>query len=81
MATELDDTSGRDIGPLVLRLGVGAAILQAGLLKALDFRKTIDFMTDDGWRAPQLAALMVTVAETAGGVAAHSGPTRSTCRS
>ena len=72
MATELEDvgtaTSARDTGLLVLRLGVGAAILQAGLLKLSDFNATVTFMEDGGWRAPQLAAIMVCAAETAGGI-------------
>ncbi|MDY6997393.1 MAG: DoxX family protein [Actinomycetota bacterium] len=58
----------RDAGLLILRLGVGAAILQAGLIKVLDFPATVGFMTDAGWRLPALAALMVTGAETLGGV-------------
>ncbi|MGV0873278.1 DoxX family protein [Mycolicibacterium sp. XJ879] len=58
-----------DIGLLILRIGVGAAILQAGLIKAFDFSTTVEFMTAGGWRAPTLAALMVTTAETLGGIA------------
>ncbi|MGV0642359.1 DoxX family protein [Mycolicibacterium sp. XJ2546] len=57
------------IGLLILRIGVGAAILQAGLIKAFDFSTTVEFMTAGGWRAPTLAALMVTTAETLGGIA------------
>jgi putative oxidoreductase len=60
--------SGSDIGLLVLRLAVGAAILQAGLIKALDFNATVGFMEASGWRAPTFAAFMVTAAETAGGI-------------
>lgn len=56
------------IGLLILRLAVGAAILQAGLIKAFDFAATVGFMADAGWRLPTLAAFMVTVAETLGGV-------------
>lgn len=58
-----------DIGLLILRIGVGAAILQAGLIKAFDFSTTVEFMAAGGWRAPTLAALMVTTAETLGGIA------------
>jgi len=58
-----------DIGLLILRLGVGAAVLQAALIKLTDFPATIGFMADAGWRPPTLAALMVTSAETLGGVA------------
>src|ERR1700755_3048692 len=60
-------TSPADIGLLILRVGVGAAMIQAGLIKALDFGTTAGFMDSGGWRLPTLAALMVTVAETAGG--------------
>jgi uncharacterized membrane protein YphA (DoxX/SURF4 family) len=57
-----------DIGLLILRIGVGAAILQAGLIKALDFGTTVGFMESAGWRLPGLAAAMVTTAETLGGL-------------
>ncbi|OBF14505.1 DoxX family protein [Mycobacterium sp. ACS4331] len=71
MATGSDirfTTSGRDLGLLVLRFAVGAAILQAGLLKAFDFQMVVDSMGQSGWRMPQLAAFMVTAAETLGGI-------------
>lgn len=61
-------TSPADIGLLILRIGIGAAMLQAGLIKALDFSTTAGFMESGGWRLPTLAALMLTVAETAGGI-------------
>lgn len=61
-------TSVADLGLLILRIGVGAAIIQAGLIKALDFGTTAGFMESGGWSLPTLAALMVTVAETAGGI-------------
>jgi putative oxidoreductase len=61
-------TSPADIGLLILRIGVGAAMIQAGLVKALDFGATTGFMESGGWSLPTLAALMVTIAETAGGV-------------
>jgi uncharacterized membrane protein YphA (DoxX/SURF4 family) len=57
-----------DIGLLILRIGVGAAIIQAGLIKAFDFGTTVGFMESGGWNLPTFAALMVTVAETAGGI-------------
>ncbi|KUI14114.1 DoxX family protein [Mycobacterium sp. GA-1285] len=57
-----------DIGLLILRIGIGAAILQAGLIKAFDFGTTVGFMESAGWRLPGLAAFMVTAAETLGGV-------------
>ncbi|OBK73838.1 DoxX family protein [Mycobacterium sp. 1274761.0] len=55
-----------DVGLLILRIGVGAAVLQAGLIKVFDFGTTTGFMESGGWRLPTLAALMVTAAETAG---------------
>lgn len=57
-----------DVGLLILRIGVGAAMIQAGLIKASDFGTTAGFMESGGWRLPTLAALMVTIAETAGGI-------------
>ncbi len=57
-----------DIGLLILRVGVGAAILQAGLIKLFDFNATVGFMEAAGWRLPALAAFMVTAAETLGGL-------------
>ncbi len=57
-----------DLGLLILRIGVGAAIIQAGLIKAFDFSTTVGFMESGGWNLPTFAALMVTVAETAGGI-------------
>lgn len=61
-------SGGGDVGLLLLRLGVGAAILQAGLIKAFDFSTTSQFMADAGWRLPKFAAFMVTAAETLGGI-------------
>lgn len=71
MTTEFDarlTTSGRDFGLLVLRLAVGAAILQAGLRKVFDYSMVVDSMEQSGWRMPQLAAFMVTASETLGGL-------------
>ena len=56
------------VGLAILRVGIGAAALQAGLIKALDFSSTTGFMADAGWRLPGLAAFMVTAAETLGGI-------------
>jgi putative oxidoreductase len=61
-------TSLADIGLLILRIGVGATMIQAGLIKAFDFNKTAGFMEQGGWRLPKFAAFMVTSAETAGGI-------------
>jgi putative oxidoreductase len=57
------------LGLLVLRIGIGAAMIQAGLIKAFDFSTTVGFMESGGWSLPTVGALMVTVAETAGGIA------------
>ena len=62
------DSRGADIGLLVLRVGVGAASLQAGLIKALDFSSTTQFMAEGGWRLPTFAAFMLAAAETLGGI-------------
>lgn len=61
-------STGTDIALLILRLGIGAAALQAGLLKAVDFETTAGYMAAGGWRLPDLAAFMVTAAETLGGI-------------
>lgn len=57
-----------DLGLLILRIGVGAAMIQAGLIKLFDFNTTVGFMDAGGWNLPTFAALMVSVAETAGGI-------------
>lgn len=57
-----------DVGLLLLRFATGAAMLQAGLIKALDFDKAVEFLVSNGWRLPKFAAGMVTTAETAGGI-------------
>lgn len=67
-ATTTTRDTATDIGLLILRIGVGAAILQAGLIKAFDFGTTVGFMESAGWRLPGLAAFMVTAAETFGGL-------------
>jgi uncharacterized membrane protein YphA (DoxX/SURF4 family) len=61
-------TSTADAGLLILRIGVGAAVVQAGLIKALDFGTTAGYMEAGGWRLPTIGALMVTIAETLGGI-------------
>lgn len=59
---------GPSVGLAVLRAGTGAAALQAGLIKALDFPTTVGFMAEADWRLPTLAAFMVTAAEVLGGL-------------
>lgn len=56
-----------DVGLLLLRFAVGATMLQAGLVKAVDFNATVGFMESGGWRMPTFAAAMVIAAESAGG--------------
>ena len=71
MTADLDTrltTSARDFGLLILRIGVGAPMLQAGLRKFVDFDTTTGFMETGGWSLPTLAAFMVTFAETVGGM-------------
>ena len=67
-ASTPSSTSLADAGLLILRVGVGATMLQAGLRKAFDFSTTVNFMESGGWRLPEFAAFMVTAAETAGGI-------------
>ena len=57
-----------DIGVLILRIGVGAAMIHAGLLKVFDFSTTTGFMEAGGWHPSTFAALMVTAAELLGGI-------------
>jgi putative oxidoreductase len=66
--TPTTTTSLADVGLLILRIGVGATMIQAGLRKAFDFNTTVGFMESGGWRLPKFAAFMVTAAETAGGI-------------
>ena len=60
--------SAADIGLLILRIGIAATMIQAGLLKFTAFHTTVGFMETGGWRLPRFAAVLVTAAETAGGV-------------
>ena len=53
-------TSLADVGLLILRVGVGAAMIQAGLRKALDFNTTVNSMESGGWRLAKFAAFIVT---------------------
>jgi uncharacterized membrane protein YphA (DoxX/SURF4 family) len=57
-----------DVGLLILRVGIGATVLQAGLRKAFDFNPAAGYMESGGRRLPRFAAFMVTAAETAGGI-------------
>jgi uncharacterized membrane protein YphA (DoxX/SURF4 family) len=61
-------STGGDIGLLILRIGLGAAVLQAALMKATDFGTTVGYLEAGGWRLPALAAFMVTAAELLGAV-------------
>ncbi|OAN41515.1 DoxX family protein [Mycolicibacterium iranicum] len=67
-ATRVSADTTVSTGLLLLRLGIGAAILQAGLIKAADFGVAVQFLTDAGWRLPGFAAFMVTAAETLAGI-------------
>lgn len=58
-----------DLGLLILRVGTGAAMIQAGLVKVFNFDTVVGFMAEGGWSFPGFAALMVTTAETLGGIA------------
>jgi putative oxidoreductase len=55
-------------GLLVLRFATGATMVQAGLIKAFDLDSAVSFMDGTGWRMSKFAAILVTVAETAGGI-------------
>ena len=61
-------SSPADFGLLLLRFATGATLIQAGLIKALDFDTTVAFLESGGWRMPTFAAALVTATETAGGV-------------
>ncbi|AQA04033.1 DoxX family protein [Mycobacterium sp. MS1601] len=58
-----------DFGVLVLRVGAGAAVIQAGALKAVDFGTVADYMSQGGWSPAMVAAIMVTATELLGGLA------------
>lgn len=58
-----------DLGLLLLRVAVAATMLQAGLMKALNFDDTTRFMADGGWKMSMFAAYLVTATEIAGGAA------------
>jgi uncharacterized membrane protein YphA (DoxX/SURF4 family) len=66
--TASNTTALTDIGLLILRVGIGAAMLYAGLRKAFAFSATVGFMETGGWQPSTLATLMVTVTETLGGI-------------
>jgi uncharacterized membrane protein YphA (DoxX/SURF4 family) len=52
----------------VLRIATGATMVQAGLIKALDIDSAVSFMDSNGWKMSKFAAVLVTAAETAGGI-------------
>lgn len=58
-----------DLGLLMLRIGIGATALQAGLIKFFGFSTTVGYMETGGWKWPNFAAFLVAAAETAGGSA------------
>ena len=58
-----------DFGVLILRIGAGAAVIQAGAIKAVDFGTVVDFMGQGGWSPATLAATMVMSTELLGGLA------------
>lgn len=66
--TEPATTRMTDTGLLILRIAIGATMLQAGLIKAFDFGSAVGFMESSGWRLPGFGAFLVTAAETLGGI-------------
>lgn len=56
-----------DVGLLVLRIAIGATLLQAGLNKFFDFNNTALLMAQSGWQLPKVATVMVSFAEAGGG--------------
>jgi uncharacterized membrane protein YphA (DoxX/SURF4 family) len=71
-STRYDSTSTDSVssfGLLVLRIAVGATMVQAGLIKAFDIDAVVSFMEGGGWKMSKFAAILVTATETAGGVA------------
>jgi putative oxidoreductase len=58
-----------DLGLLILRIAIAATVLQAGIIKALDFTTTTHFMESGGWKMATFAAYLVTATEIAGGAA------------
>lgn len=58
-----------DLGLLALRIAVAATVLRTGIMKALDFGTTTQFMADGGWKMSTFAAYLVTATEIAGGLA------------
>lgn len=57
-----------DVGLLMLRIGIGATLLDAGLRKAFDFDNTSSMLDQAGWHLPKVATFMIMFAETAGGL-------------
>jgi putative oxidoreductase len=64
-----NSSSLHDLGLLILRIGVAATALHAGIVKAVDFTGATQFMANGGWRSPTFAAYLVTATEIAGGAA------------
>jgi putative oxidoreductase len=71
MAIDVDTrstTSLTDLGLLVLRLGVGATMLQAGLAKFFDFSAVAAGMESGRWRPAEIRDVHISATETAGGI-------------
>ena len=56
-----------DVGLLVLRIAIGATLVQSGLKKFLDFDQTAVMLEQSGWQLPKVATFMIACAETGGG--------------
>jgi putative oxidoreductase len=72
MAADVDiriNPATSDFGLLLLRLAAGATMIQAGMIKLLDFNTVVGFMEAAGWQSTTVAAAMVTLTEILGGVA------------
>lgn len=72
MASDIDirtSVATSDFGLLVLRIGAGAAVIQAGAIKLTDFGTVVDFMGAAGFQPATVAAIMVSATEILGGLA------------
>lgn len=72
MASDIDirtSVATSDFGLLVLRIGAGAAVIQAGAVKLTDFGTVVDYMDAAGFQPATVAAIMVSSTEILGGIA------------